>query len=77
MGGYTPCCAGSYLPRRMFLGTVGRGQRCQCPQCPWSPSEPPDPQGTRRTSGTKAVRIPMASRGQGDKGRRRTKGTGE
>lgn len=71
MGGYTPCCAGSYLPRRMFLGTGGRGRRCQCPLCP---SEPLDPQGTRRTSRSKAVRILMIS---WDKGVRRTKGTGE
>lgn len=26
-GGYTPCCAGSYLPRRMFLGWGGRQGR--------------------------------------------------
>lgn len=48
--GYTPCCAGSYLPRRMFLGGVAGGEESSVsattpvsPLCP-RPVSPVPPQ---------------------------------
>ena len=55
-GSYTPCCAGSYLPRRMFLGGWQGGEERRDSATPVSlPSSPvspacsvPGPTGSRR-----------------------------
>lgn len=41
--GYTPCCAGSYLPRRMFLGGVAGGEERSVSATPRVPAVPPAP----------------------------------